>query len=430
MNEYDSARMRDLLQESHDLVPTDNPEDADVLLLNTCSIREKAQEKVFHQLGRWKHLKQKNPDLIIGVGGCVASQEGAEIGRRAPYVDLVFGPQTLHRLPQMIETRGAAGTIVVDVSFPEIEKFDSLPQPKVEGPCAFVSIMEGCSKYCTFCVVPYTRGEEVSRPLDDVIAEIAHLAAGGVREVNLLGQNVNGYLGSDHEGELVDFAELLHFVARIPGIERIRYTTSHPMEFSDALIDAYAQIPQLVDHLHLPVQSGSDRILAAMKRGYTALEYKSRIRRLRKIRPDISISSDFIVGFPGETEADFAATMKLIEEIGFDTSFSFVYSARPGTPAADLPDLTDEETKKARLQILQSRILQQAAQISRKMVGSTQRILVTGVSKKDPGQLQGRTENNRAVNFSSLDHALIGQFVAVEIVEALPNSLRGVLAQG
>jgi tRNA-2-methylthio-N6-dimethylallyladenosine synthase len=430
MNEYDSARMRDLLQESHDLVPTDNPEEADVLLLNTCSIREKAQEKVFHQLGRWKHLKQKNPDLIIGVGGCVASQEGAEIGRRAPYVDLVFGPQTLHRLPQMIETRGAAGTIVVDVSFPEIEKFDSLPQPKVEGPCAFVSIMEGCSKYCTFCVVPYTRGEEVSRPLDDVIAEIAHLAAGGVREVNLLGQNVNGYLGSDHEGELVDFAELLHFVARIPGIERIRYTTSHPMEFSDALIDAYAQIPQLVDHLHLPVQSGSDRILAAMKRGYTALEYKSRIRRLRKIRPDISISSDFIVGFPGENEADFAATMKLIEEIGFDTSFSFIYSARPGTPAADLPDLTDEETKKARLQILQSRILQQAAQISRKMVGSTQRILVTGVSKKDPGQLQGRTENNRAVNFSSLDHALIGQFVAVKIVEALPNSLRGVLEQG
>ncbi len=357
MNEYDSARMRDLLQESHDLIPTDTPEDADVLLLNTCSIREKAQEKVFHQLGRWKHLKQKNPDLIIGVGGCVASQEGAEIGRRAPYVDLVFGPQTLHRLPEMLQQRGTGGTLIVDISFPEIEKFDNLPQPKAEGPCAFVSVMEGCSKYCTFCVVPYTRGEEVSRPLDDVIAEIAHLAAGGVREVNLLGQNVNAYRGASHEGEVIDFAELLHFVARIPGIERIRYTTSHPLEFSDALIDAYAQIPQLVDHLHLPVQSGSDRILAAMKRGHTALEYKSKIRRLRKIRPDISISSDFIIGFPGETDADFAATMKLIEDIGFDSSFSFVYSARPGTPAAELPDHTDEETKKQRLQILQARII-------------------------------------------------------------------------
>jgi tRNA-2-methylthio-N6-dimethylallyladenosine synthase len=332
MNEYDSARMRDLLQESHGLIPTDTPEDADVLLLNTCSIREKAQEKVFHQLGRWKHLKQKNPNLIIGVGGCVASQEGAEIGRRAPYVDLVFGPQTLHRLPDMLQQRGTGNTLVVDISFPEIEKFDHLPQPKVEGPSAFVSVMEGCSKYCTFCVVPYTRGEEVSRPLDDVIVEIAHLAAGGVREVNLLGQNVNAYRGASHEGEIVDFAELLHVVARIPGIERIRYTTSHPVEFSDALIDAYAHIPQLVDHLHLPVQSGSDHILAAMKRGHTALEYKSKIRRLRKIRPDISISSDFIIGFPGETEADFAATMKLIEDIGFDSSFSFVYSARPGTP--------------------------------------------------------------------------------------------------
>ena len=427
MNEYDSARMRDLLQVSHDMVTTDNPEEADVLLLNTCSIREKAQEKVFHQLGRWKHLKKNNPDLIIGVGGCVASQEGAEIGRRAPYVDLVFGPQTLHRLPEMMEQRGPGGTIVVDISFPEIEKFDNLPEPKAEGPTAFVSIMEGCSKYCTFCVVPYTRGEEVSRPLDDVIAEIAHLAAGGVREVNLLGQNVNAYRGDSHDGEIVDFAELLHYVARIPGIDRIRYTTSHPVEFSDALIDAYAEIPQLVDHLHLPVQSGSDRILMAMKRGHTVLEYKSKIRRLRKIRPNISLSSDFIIGFPGETDADFAATMKLIEEIGFDSSFSFIYSARPGTPAAELPDNTDADTKKQRLQILQTRISQQAQEISRRMVGSNQSILVTGVSKKDPGQLQGRTENNRAVNFSATDQALIGQFVDVQIIDALPNSLRGAL---
>ncbi len=427
MNEYDSSRMRDLLQESHDLIPTDNPEEADVLLLNTCSIREKAQEKVFHQLGRWKPLKKKNPNLIIGVGGCVASQEGEEIGRRAPYVDLVFGPQTLHRLPDMMEQRGPGGTIVVDVSFPEIEKFDRLPEPKVEGPSAFVSIMEGCSKYCTFCVVPYTRGEEVSRPLDDVIAEIAHLANGGVKEVNLLGQNVNAYRGESHTGDIVDFAELLHYVAKIPGIERIRYTTSHPVEFSDALIEAYGEIPQLVDHLHLPVQSGSDRILAAMKRGHTVLEYKSKIRRLRKIRPDISLSSDFIIGFPGETEADFADTMKLIEEIGFDMSFSFIYSARPGTPAADLPDSTDEASKKQRLQILQTRINQQAQEISRRMVGTTQAILVTGVSKKDPGQLQGRTENNRAVNFSCTDHHLIGQFTQVDIYEALPNSLRGTL---
>ena len=427
MNEYDSSRMRDLLQMSHNMVRTDDPEEADVLLLNTCSIREKAQEKVFHQLGRWKHLKKNNPDLIIGVGGCVASQEGAEIGRRAPYVDLVFGPQTLHRLPEMMERRGPAGTIVVDISFPEIEKFDNLPEPKAEGPTAFVSIMEGCSKYCTFCVVPYTRGEEVSRPVDDVIAEIAHLAEDGVREVNLLGQNVNAYRGDNHDGEIVDFAELLHYVARIPGIDRIRYTTSHPVEFSDALIDAYAEIPQLVDHLHLPVQSGSDRILMAMKRGHTVLEYKSKIRRLRKIRPNISLSSDFIIGFPGESDADFAATMQLIEEIGFDSSFSFIYSARPGTPAAELPDNTTEDTKKQRLQLLQTRISQHAQEISRRMVGSTRRILVTGVSKKDPGQLQGRTENNRAVNFSTTDQALIGQFVDVEIVDALPNSLRGVL---
>ncbi len=430
MNEYDSARMRDLLHDSHGMVAAETPEDADVLLLNTCSIREKAQEKVFHQLGRWKRLKQQKPGLVIGVGGCVASQEGAEIGRRAPYVDLVFGPQTLHRLPDMVERSGDGDTLVVDVSFPEIEKFDHLPEPRVEGPTAFVSVMEGCSKYCTFCVVPYTRGEEVSRPLDDVIAEVAHLAAGGVREVNLLGQNVNAYRGGDHEGEIVDFAELLHFVARVPGIERIRYTTSHPVEFSAALIDAYARLPQLVDHLHLPVQSGSDRVLAAMKRGHTVLEYKSKIRQLRKIRPDISISSDFIVGFPGETEADFAATLQLIEEIGFDTSFSFVYSARPGTPAAELPDSTDEATKKQRLAVLQARIQQQAGEISRRMVGSTQRILVTGVSKKDPGQLQGRTENNRAVNFPATDPALIGRFVEVEVVDALPNSLRGVLAGG
>ncbi|MBM67882.1 MAG: tRNA (N6-isopentenyl adenosine(37)-C2)-methylthiotransferase MiaB [Haliea sp.] len=429
MNEYDSARMRDLLQASHGLTPTDNPEDADVLLLNTCSIREKAQEKVFHQLGRWKHLKQKNPDLIIGVGGCVASQEGAEIGKRAPYVDLVFGPQTLHRLPEMMEQRGPGGTLVVDVSFPEIEKFDRLPEPSVEGPTAFVSVMEGCSKYCTFCVVPYTRGEEVSRPVDDVIAEVAHLAGEGVREVNLLGQNVNAYRGANHLGEIVDFAELLHLVARIPGIDRIRYTTSHPVEFSDALIDAYAEIPQLVDHLHLPVQSGSDRILMAMKRGHTALEYKSKIRRLRRIRPNISISSDFIIGFPGETDTDFAATMKLVEEIGFDTSFSFVYSARPGTPAAELPDTTDESVKKQRLQILQARILQEAQAISRRMVGTVQRVLVTGVSKKDPGELQGRTENNRVVNFHCTDQSLIGEFADLEIVDALPNSLRGQLAQ-
>ncbi|PLW83811.1 tRNA (N6-isopentenyl adenosine(37)-C2)-methylthiotransferase MiaB [Kineobactrum sediminis] len=428
MNEYDSARMRDLLQESHGLVATDNPEDADVLLLNTCSIREKAQEKVFHQLGRWKQLKQKNPNLVIGVGGCVASQEGAEIGKRASYVDLVFGPQTLHRLPEMINQRGAGGTLVVDISFPEIEKFDRLPEPSVDGPSAFVSVMEGCSKYCTFCVVPYTRGEEVSRPVDDVVAEVAHLAAAGVREVNLLGQNVNAYRGENHLGDIIDFAELLHLVARVPGIDRIRYTTSHPVEFSDALIQAYADIPELVDHLHLPVQSGSDRILMAMKRGHTALEYKSRIRQLRKIRPDISISSDFIIGFPGETDNDFAATMKLIDDIGFDTSFSFIYSARPGTPAAELPDTTDEDTKKQRLQILQGRILQQAQAISRRMVGSTQTVLVTGVSKKDPGELQGRTENNRVVNFSCGDNSLIGQFLDVDILDALPNSLRGVIS--
>ena len=425
MNEYDSARMADLLRASHGMVPTDKAEEADVLLLNTCSIREKAQEKVFHQLGRWKPLKQANPDLIIGVGGCVASQEGAEIGKRAPYVDVIFGPQTLHRLPEMIDSRRGGEPVVVDISFPEIEKFDRLPEPKVDGPSAFVSIMEGCSKYCAFCVVPYTRGEEVSRPLDDVIAEIASLAERGVKEVNLLGQNVNAYRGHNHLGEVVDFADLLHFVNRVPGIERIRYTTSHPVEFSDAIIDAYADIPALVDHLHLPVQSGSDRILMAMKRGHTALEYKAKIRALRRIRPNISMSSDFIIGFPGETDADFEATMRLIDEVGFDNSFSFIYSARPGTPAADLPDDTPESVKKARLHALQSRISQQAQGISRRMVGTQQRILVTGVSKKDPGQLSGRTENNRVVNFDCTDAGLIGEFATVDIVEALPNSLRG-----
>lgn len=429
MNEYDSARMADLLGESHGLALTNSAEDADVLLLNTCSIREKAQEKVFHQLGRWKPLKQARPDLIIGVGGCVASQEGAEISRRAPFVDLIFGPQTLHRLPEMIDSRRDGAPVVVDVSFPEIEKFDRLPEPRVDGPTAFVSIMEGCSKYCTFCVVPYTRGEEVSRPVDDVIAEIASLAERGVREVNLLGQNVNAYRGADHAGEVVDFAELLHLVNLVPGIERIRYTTSHPVEFSEALIQCYADIPALVDHLHLPVQSGSDRILMAMKRGHTALEYKAKIRALRRIRPNISLSSDFIVGFPGETEQDFRATMALIDDIGFDSSFSFIYSARPGTPAADLRDDTPQEEKKQRLQILQGRIAQQAAAIAAGMVGSEQQILVTGVSKKDPGQLAGRTENNRVVNFNSDSRELLGQFATVKIVDALPNSLRGTLCQ-
>ena len=428
MNEYDSARMSDLLQSSHELIPTDSAEEADILLLNTCSIREKAQEKVFHQLGRWKRLKQKNPELLIGVGGCVASQEGAEIGKRAPFVDLIFGPQTLHRLPEMIEDRRRGEPMVVDVSFPEIEKFDRLPEPSVEGPTAFVSVMEGCSKYCTFCVVPYTRGEEVSRPVDDVITEIAGLADRGVKEVNLLGQNVNAYRGRNHLDEVVDFAELLHLVNLVPGIERIRYTTSHPVEFSDALVACYAEIPALVDHLHLPVQSGSDRILMAMKRGHTALEYKAKIRALRKVRPDISLSSDFIVGFPGESESDFAATMKLIEDIGFDTSFSFIYSARPGTPASDLRDEVPEQVKKQRLQILQTRIAQQARQLSEAMVGTTQRILVTGYAKRDPGQLSGRTENNRVVNSRSSDTSLIGDFTMVEIDAAYTNSLLGHLA--
>ena len=363
--------------------------------------------------------------MVIGVGGCVASQEGAAIAKRAPFVDLVFGPQTLHRLPEMMETSKSDGTVVVDISFPEIEKFDSLPAPEADGVSAFVSIMEGCSKYCSFCVVPYTRGEEVSRPVADVLAEINALAEQGVREVNLLGQNVNAFRGEMPDGSVCDFAELLPYVAEIQGIDRIRYTTSHPVEFSDGLIEAYAHIPELVSHLHLPVQSGSDRILMAMKRGHTAIEYKSKIRRLREIRPDISISSDFIIGFPNESEDDFAATMKLINDIGFDTSFSFIYSARPGTPAADLPDNTSEAVKKQRLKILQDRILQNAAEISRRMVGNRETLLVTGISKKDPGQLQGRTENNRVVNFRSSDHSLIGQFVEASITEALPNSLRG-----
>jgi tRNA-2-methylthio-N6-dimethylallyladenosine synthase len=427
MNEYDSSRMADLLGDSHDMELTENEKEADVLLLNTCSIREKAQEKVFHQLGRWKNLKSDNPDLVIGVGGCVASQEGHAIQERAPFVDVIFGPQTLHRLPDMIESSKDGVVGVVDISFPEIEKFDHLPEPKVEGCTAFVSIMEGCSKYCTFCVVPYTRGEEVSRPFDDVIAEIASLAEQGVREVNLLGQNVNAYQGEMHDGRIADLAELITFVAAIDGIDRIRYTTSHPVEFSDSLINVYAEVPELVSHLHLPVQSGSDHILMQMKRGHTALEYKSKIRKLRKIRPDISLSSDFIIGFPGESQFDFEQTMKLIEEVGFDHSFSFIYSARPGTPASDLPDETPEEEKKKRLNILQTRILQQAQQISRRMVDTVQTILVTGPSKKDPGQLQGRTENNRVVNFRTDDHSLIGKFVDVTIYEALPNSLRGEL---
>lgn len=426
MNEYDSAKMADLLRESHGLELTQSPEEADVLLLNTCSIREKAQEKVFSQLGRWRPWKRRNPDLVIGVGGCVASQEGEAIRNRASYVDLVFGPQTLHRLPQMLDEARRRQAPVIDVSFPEIEKFDCLPQPRADGPTAFVSVMEGCSKYCTYCVVPYTRGEEISRPFDDVIAEVAQLAAQGVREVNLLGQNVNAYRGLMHDGGIADLALLIQYVAAIEGIDRIRFTTSHPLEFSDRLIGVYAEVPQLVSHLHLPVQSGSDRILALMKRGHTALEYKSRIRRLRAVRPGISISSDFIVGFPGETETDFAATMRLIEELGFDHSFSFIFSPRPGTPAADYADDVPLEVKQARLARLQARIEEQAMAISRRMVGSRQSVLVERPSRKNPQQLAGRTENNRVVNFTG-DPGLIGQFVELRITEALPNSLRGEL---
>jgi len=424
MNEYDSAKMLDVLQASHGMELTERPEEADVLLLNTCSVREKAQEKVFSQLGQWRPWKRQRPDLVIGVGGCVASQEGAAIRARAPFVDLVFGPQTLHRLPEMLEQVRREGGGVVDVSFPEIEKFDRLPEPRAEGPSAFVSIMEGCSKYCTFCVVPYTRGEEVSRPFDDVLAEVAQLAAQGVREINLLGQNVNSYRGRMHDGEIADLALLIRYVAAVDGIERIRFTTSHPVEFSDSLIEAFRDVPELVSFLHLPVQAGSDRILLQMKRGHTAFDYKQKIRKLRAVRPEISISSDFIVGFPGETEVDFEQTMRLIEEIGFDQSFSFVYSRRPGTPAAELPDDVPAEVKSARLQRLQAAINANAAAISQAMVGTRQRVLVSGHSRKDERQLSGRTENNRVVNFDG-PVTLIGCFAEVLITEAMPNSLRG-----
>ena len=428
MNEYDSARMADVLRESHGYELAGSESEADLILLNTCSIRDKAQAKVFDQLGRWRALKERKPGLLIGVGGCVASQEGAAIAERAPFVDIIFGPQTLHRLPQMVEqARTRISGSVVDISFPEIEKFDRLPPPGAEGPSAYVSVMEGCSRYCTFCVVPYTRGEEISRPVEDVLLEVGHLAAQGVKEVNLLGQNVNAYRGPI-EGDVADLAELIHYVAAVDGIGRIRYTTSHPVEFNDNLIGAYADVPALVDHLHLPVQSGSDRILAAMKRGHTVLEYKSRIRKLRKVRPGISVSSDFIIGFPGETDADFEATMALIDEIAFDVSYSFIYSPRPGTPAATLPDPVPATVKKHRLAILQDRLREQAAAISTAMVGSRQRVLVTGAAKRNADQLQGRTENNRVVNFGCADGRLIGHFADVLITEALPNSLRGVLA--
>lgn len=427
MNEYDSAKMLDVLAQGCDLTLTEREEDADVLLLNTCSIREKAQEKVFSQLGRWKKLKLNKPGMVIGVGGCVASQEGEAILTRAPFVDMVFGPQTLHRLPEMLRQSRATGKPVVDVSFPEIEKFDHLPEPRSEGVKAFVSIMEGCSKYCTFCVVPYTRGEEISRPLDDIVVEIVSLAGQGVREVNLLGQNVNAYQGLMDDAGYADLALLIHYVAAIEGIDRIRYTTSHPVEFSDSLIEAYATVPELVNHLHLPVQSGSDKILSMMKRGHSVIEYRHKINQLRKIRPDISLSSDFIIGFPGETEADFNATMKLIDDIGFDASFSFIYSPRPGTPAAFMPDDVTLETKKLRLKALQDKLLNQANQISRKMVGSRQTLLVEGYSRKSNAELCGRTENNRVVNFPGPDE-LIGRFVDVDITRALNNSLKGSLA--
>ena len=425
MNEYDSDRMADLLKDSHELTITETPNDAEVILINTCSIREKAQEKVFSELGRYKVLKESNPNLIIGVGGCVASQEGDAIRQRAPFVDLVFGPQTLHRLPDMLEARRNSGDAQVDISFPEIEKFDRLPEPKLEGPSAYVSIMEGCSKYCTFCVVPYTRGEEISRPLDHVLQEVLANVDQGAREIHLLGQNVNAYRGEAEGDDIADLADLIRIIAEIPEVERIRFTTSHPVEFSDALIECFRDVPKLVSHLHLPVQSGSDRILAAMKRGHTALEYKAKMRKIKEARPGISLSSDFIIGFPGETNQDFEKTMELIESVGFDVSFSFIYSARPGTPATDLTDDTDQATKKARLAVLQARISQNAQAISRAMVGTTQSVLVTGPSKKDPGELSGRTENNRVVNFRSDQSDLIGRFVECEIVEAYSNSLRG-----
>ncbi|WP_462099439.1 tRNA (N6-isopentenyl adenosine(37)-C2)-methylthiotransferase MiaB [Vibrio cholerae] len=426
MNEYDSSKMADLLNAANGYELTEIPEEADVLLLNTCSIREKAQEKVFHQLGRWKTLKDKKPGVVIGVGGCVATQEGDSIRDRAPYVDVIFGPQTLHRLPEMIKQSQTSDAPVMDISFPEIEKFDRLPEPRAEGPTAFVSIMEGCSKYCTYCVVPYTRGEEVSRPMDDVLFEIAQLAEQGVREVNLLGQNVNAYRGATHDGGICSFAELLRLVATIDGIDRIRFTTSHPLEFTDDIIAVYEDTPELVSFLHLPVQSGSDRILTMMKRPHTAIEYKSIIRKLRKARPDIQISSDFIVGFPGETDKDFQDTMKLIRDVDFDMSFSFIFSPRPGTPAADYPCDLSEEVKKERLYELQQQINSQAMRYSRLMLGTEQRILVEGPSKKDLIELRGRTENNRVVNFEGSPD-LIGQFVDVKIVDVFPNSLRGEL---
>lgn len=429
MNEYDSAKMADVLGASDGMVRTDIVEDADVILLNTCSVREKAQEKVFSDLGRLKELKLARPDLVIGVGGCVASQEGAAIVKRAPYVDMVFGPQTLHRLPQMLRARRESGDAQVDISFPEIEKFDHLPPAKVDGPIAFVSIMEGCSKYCSYCVVPYTRGEEVSRRFDDILVEVAGLAAQGVKEISLLGQNVNAYRGTLEGGDVADFALLLEYVADIPGVERIRFVTSHPKEFNQRLIDAYAKIPQLVDHLYLPVQHGADKVLGAMKRGYTALEYKSIIRRIRAVRPNMAISSDFIVGFPGETEADFEAMMKLIADVGFDTSYSFIFSKRPGTPAASLEDDTPHAVKLARLQRLQAAIDANTRKYSAAMVGTVQRILVEGPSKKDPRELQGRTENNRVVNFAAGPAAdmLLGELVDVRITESFNYTLRGEL---
>jgi len=423
MNEYDSAKMHDVLAESEEIIQVETPEEADILLLNTCSIREKAQDKVFSLLGTWKNWKQDKPDLVIGVGGCVASQEGEVIRQRAPYVDVVFGPQTLHRLPDFIHSVETNHKPVVDISFPEIEKFDNLPEPKAEGSTAFVSIMEGCSKYCTFCVVPYTRGEEISRPFDDVLAEVAKLAEQGVREINLLGQNVNAYQGEMHDGEIADLALLIHYVAAVEGINRIRFTTSHPVEFSDSLIQAYAEVPELVSYVHLPIQSGSDRVLAAMKRGHMAIEYKSKIRRLREARPDIVVSSDFIIGFPGETDEDFEQTMQLIEDVGFDHSYSFVYSARPGTPASSLEDNVDMAVKKQRLARLQKRINEMSAEISQSMVGTVQSVLVERTSKKS-SQLAGKTENNRTVNFDG-NERLIGHFVEVRITKALPNSLQG-----
>jgi len=429
MNEYDSLRMADLLASTHGYSLTEKPEEADLLLLNTCSIRERAQEKVFTQLGYWKALKRERPDIMIGVGGCVASQEGAAIQRRAPHVDLVFGPQTLHRLPELLAA-ARAGNNAVDVSFPEIEKFDRLPEPRVEGVRAYVSIMEGCSKYCTYCVVPFTRGEEFSRPFDDVLAEVVSLAQQGVREVTFLGQNVNAYRGARHDGGEADLAQLIRYSAEVDGIGRIRFTTSHPVEFTDRLIEAYRDVPQLAAHLHLPVQSGADRILAAMKRGHTVLEYKSKLRKLREARPHLSITTDIIVGFPGETEADFEATMNLVHECGFDNSFSFIYSARPGTPAAELADETPDNVKAQRLTLIQQRIDQQTTAISRAMLGTVQTVLIEGPSKRDPGELAGRTENNRVVNLPVNDPALIGQFVNVEITDVLHWSLRGRLLEG